>query len=60
MSVSQAMAQAKVALVEDLQKWLNVYVSENGIFSLFDFSLFDLAFLHSKVTLTSLGSFSNH
>jgi hypothetical protein len=60
MSVSQAMAQAKVALVEDLQKWLNVYVSENGIFSLFDFSLFDLIFLDSKVTLTSLGTFSNH
>jgi hypothetical protein len=54
------MAQAKVALVEDLQKWLNVYVSENGIFSLFDFSLFDLIFLHSKVILISLGTFPNH
>jgi hypothetical protein len=26
------MAQAKVALVEDLQKWLNVYVSEKWDF----------------------------
>jgi hypothetical protein len=54
------MAQAKVALIEDLQNWLNVYVSENGIFSLFDFSLFDLIFLDSNVILISLETFPNH
>jgi hypothetical protein len=37
-----------------------VYVSENGIFSLFHFSLFDLIFLDLKVILISLGTFPNH
>jgi hypothetical protein len=46
-----------VALVEDLQIWLSVYVSENGIFSPFDFSPFDLTFLDSNVILISLETF---
>jgi hypothetical protein len=49
-----------VALVEDLQFWLNVYVSENGIFSPFDFSPFELTFVDSNVVLISLETFSNH
>ena len=49
-----------VAFGEDLQSWPYVYVSEIGIFSLFDFSLFDLIFLDSKVILVSLETFPNH
>jgi hypothetical protein len=49
-----------VALLEDLQIWLYVYVSENGIFSPFDFSPFDLTFVDSYVILISLETFSNH
>ena len=48
------------AFGEDLQNWPYVYVSENGIFSLFDFSPFDLTFLDSNVSLISLETFSNH
>jgi hypothetical protein len=49
-----------VAFGEDLQNWPYVYVSEIGIFSLFDFSPFDLTFLDSNVILISLETFSNH
>ena len=49
-----------VALVEDLQNWPYVYVSEIGIISPFDFSPFDLTFLDSNVVLISLETFSNH
>ena len=41
-------------------KLAKVYVSKNGIFSLFHFSLIDLIFLDSKVILISLGIFPNH
>ena len=59
-SVLQTMAQAKVALVEDLQNWLKCMWGKNGIFSLFHFSLFDLIFLDSKVILIGLETFPNH
>lgn len=49
-----------VALVEDLQIWLYVYVRENGIFSLFNFSPFDLTLVDSNVILIGLETFSNH
>ena len=49
-----------VAFGEDLQNWSYVYVSEIEIFSLFDFSPFDLTFLDSNVILISLGTFPNH
>ncbi len=49
-----------VALVDDLQKWLFVYVSEIGIFSPFDFTPFDLTFLDSNVVLMSLATFPNY
>ena len=51
------MAQAKVALIEDLQNWSDVYVSEIGIISPFAFSPFDLTFLESNVVLISLETF---
>ena len=59
-SILQARDQAMVALNEDLQIWLSVCEWILGIFSLFDFSLFDLIFLDSKVVLISLETFSNH
>ena len=49
-----------VAFGEDLQNWPYVYVSEIGVFSLFDFSPFDLTFLDSNVIIISLETFSNH
>ena len=49
-----------VAFGEDLQNWPYVYVSEIGIFSLFDFSPFDLTFVDSNVILIGLETFSNH
>ena len=49
-----------VAFGEDLQNWPYVYVSEIGIFSLFDFPPFDLTFVDSNVILISLETFSNH
>lgn len=48
------------AFGEDLQNWPYVYVSEIGIISLFDFSLFDLTCLDSNVILISLETFSNN
>ena len=45
---------------ENLQNWPYVYVSEIGIFSLFDFSPFELTFVDSKVVLISLETFSHH
>jgi hypothetical protein len=47
-------------LGQDLQNWLKVYVSENGIILLFDFSPLDLTCLDSNVILISLETFSNH
>ena len=49
-----------VAFDEDLQNWPYVYESEIGIFSLFDFSPFDLILLDSNVIPISLETFSNH
>ena len=59
-SILQAIDQAMVALIEDLQIWLSVCEWTLGIFSLFDFSLFDLIFLGSKVILISLETFLKH
>ena len=58
--MAQAMAQAMVAFGDDLQNWPYVYVSEMGIFSLFDFPPIDLTFLDSNVILISLETFPNH
>jgi hypothetical protein len=49
-----------VALLEDLQIWLYVYLSENGIFSPIDFSPFTLTLVDSNVILISLETFPNH
>ena len=46
-----------VAFGEDLQNWSYVYVSEIGIFSLFDFSPIELTFVDSNVVLMSLETF---
>ena len=46
-----------VAFGEDLQNWPYVYGSEIGVFSLFDFSPFDLTFLDANVILISLETF---
>lgn len=52
--------QPMVAFDWDLQNCSYVYEMEFGIFSLFDFSPFDLTFLDSKVVLISLETFPNH
>ena len=59
-SVLQTMAQAMVALVEDLQNWLKCMWGKNGNFSLFHFSPFGLICLDLKMILISLGTFPNH
>jgi hypothetical protein len=59
-SILQVIDQAMVAFGEDLQNWLSVYLSENGIFSLVDFSPFELTFLDSNVIFICLETFSHH
>jgi hypothetical protein len=49
-----------VALVEDLQIGLSVCEGILGIFSLCDFSSFELTLVDSNVILIGLETFSNH